>query len=79
VIAYDCQGGSLALTLLPKATDLLEIDLNGHRVLGQRIGGLPSWHSEIAVPPSHETEVCDFKIRGGALLGSTVIQFDRPS
>ena len=29
VVAYNCQGGSLNLTLLPKETDLLEIDLDG--------------------------------------------------
>ncbi len=78
VVAYNCQGGSLNLTLLPKATDILEVDLNGRRVLRQRIGGEPSWHGTIPVPPSRRTEACVFRIRGGLLLGSTVIDFVRP-
>jgi hypothetical protein len=79
VIAYNCQGGSLSLTLLPKDTDILEIDLNGRRVLRRRIGGEPSWHGVISVPPSRRTEACTFRIRGGSLLGSTVIDFERPN
>ncbi len=78
IVAYNCQGGSLNLTLLPKATDILEVDLNGRRVLRQRIGGEPSWHGSISVPPSPRTEACVFRIHGGLLLGSTVIDFVRP-
>ena len=77
--AYNCQGGRLVLTLLPKATDKLEIDLNGRNVLQRRIAGLPSWHGTIAVPPATHPKECDFRIRGGALLGSTVVAFERPS
>ena len=78
VTAYDCQGGSLTLTLLPKLTDILEIDLNGRQVLRRRIAGEPSWHGVIDVPPSARPEVCYFSLTGGALLGSTVIEFQRP-
>ena len=78
VTAFNCQGGSLNLTLLPKATDTLAIYLNGRLVLRRRIAGEPSWHGAIAVPPSPHTEVCHFKIIGGPLLGSTVIDFERP-
>ena len=77
VTAYNCQGGRLVLTLLPKATDVLEIEMNGRRLLRRRIAGPPSWHGTIAVPPATHAQVCRFRIRGGPLLGSTVIQFER--
>jgi hypothetical protein len=31
------------------------------------------------VPPATHPKECDFRIRGGALLGSTVVAFERPS
>jgi hypothetical protein len=78
VTAFNCQGGSLNLTLLPKETDTLEIYLNRRLVVRQRIAGEPSWHGTVAVPPSPHTEVCHFQIIGRPLLGSTVIEFERP-
>jgi hypothetical protein len=78
VTAFNCQGGSLNLTLLPKETDTLEIYLNGRLALRRRIGGEPSWHGIVPVPPSPRTEACHFQIIGGPLLGSTVIDFERP-
>lgn len=78
VTVYDCQGGRLTLTLLPKTTDVLRIDLNGRRVLTRKIGGALSWHGTIDVPPASSAQVCEFTIRGGPLLGSTVIAFERP-
>jgi hypothetical protein len=77
--AYDCRGGQLQLTLLPKSTDLLEIDLNGRRVLRRQIAGAPSWHGTIAVPVAQQSQICQFRIIGGALLGSTVLDFTRPN
>jgi hypothetical protein len=79
VTAYNCQGGQLELTLLPKATEELEIVLNGRRVLRRRIAGLPSWHGTVSVPAAARPQLCQFRIIGGVLLGSTVLDFTRPS
>ena len=77
ILVYDCAGGRLDLTLLPKETDVLTVLLDGRPVLRQRIGGLPSWNGAIGVPPAHHG-ACRFTILGGALLGSTVRRFERP-
>jgi hypothetical protein len=77
VTVYDCTGGRLELTLLPKATDVLRIRLNGRLVLHARIGGLPSWHGSLRVPRSARPRICTFTIDPEPLLGSTVIQFVR--
>jgi len=79
VTAYNCGGGVLSLTLLPKETKTLEVDLDGTPVLRRTIGGLPSWYGTITVPRSRGPRMCVFTLRGGPLLGSTVIGFDRPS
>lgn len=79
IVAYDCRGGRLALTLLPKATDVLGVALDGHTVLRRRIGGRDSWYGTIPVPASHAGNRCRFTIHGGLLLGSTVRAFERPS
>ena len=77
ITVYACAGGSLELTLIPKATDVVRISLDGKPVLRQRIAGLPSWHETIPVPASHKS-TCRFTIEGGPLLGSTVLAFERP-
>jgi len=74
---YRCAGGTLDLTLLPKATDVVTISLDDAQVLRRRIAGMPSWHTSIRVPTSH-AKACQFTILGGALLGSTVRTFERP-
>lgn len=80
VTVYNCGGGVLSLTLLPKETRPLEVDLDGTPVLRRTIGGLPSWYGTITVPRSaHGARLCVFTLRGGPLLGSTVIDFARPS
>jgi hypothetical protein len=76
VTVYDCAGGKLELTLLPKETNVVRVTLDGMQVLRRRIGGL-SWHGVVPVPASHAS-TCHFSIRGGPLLGSTVIAFERP-
>jgi Dolichyl-phosphate-mannose-protein mannosyltransferase len=76
VVAYDCGGGRLLLTLLPKSTEVVDVYLDGNPVLRRFISGLPSWSGEIPVPPSSSPRSCHFTIRGGALLGSTVIRFE---
>jgi hypothetical protein len=77
VTVYDCTGGHLELTLLPKATDVLRILLNGRLVLQARIGGRPSWHGSVPVPRSTRPGICTFTVEPDPLLGSTVIDFVR--
>jgi hypothetical protein len=76
ITVYGCAGGRLDLTLLPKATRIVTVSLDGTPVLRRNIAGLLSWHGSIAVPSSHGN-VCQFTIRGGLLLGSTVRNFER--
>ena len=74
---YDCRGGLLELTLLPKATQRLLIELDGRLVLRRSIGGLAVWHGSVPVPPSRRARHCVFTIVGQQLLGSTRIAFVR--
>jgi hypothetical protein len=78
VTVFGCAGGSLHLTLLPKSTSTLEIDLDGTPVVRTNVSGEPSWSTALAVPRSHGPLPCAFKIRGGPLLGSTQIAFAYP-
>jgi hypothetical protein len=77
VNAFNCAGGTLQLTLLPKETNRLEIDLDGRVASVEHIGGRDVWHTEIHVPKSHDSAPCTFTIRPDGLLGSTVIAFVR--
>ena len=77
VNAFDCAGGTLKLTLLPKGTNRLEIDLDGRVASVEHIGGREVWHTEVHVPSSHGPAPCTFTIRPDGLLGSTVITFVR--
>jgi hypothetical protein len=77
VNAFNCAGGTLQLTLLPKETNKLEIDLDGHVASVERIGGRAVWHARIHVPKSHGPAPCTFTIRPDGLLGSTLITFVR--
>ena len=77
VNAFDCAGGTLQLTLLPKETKRLEIDLDGRVVAVEHIAGRPVWHGEVHVPKAHGPAPCTFTIRPDGLLGSTVISFRR--
>jgi hypothetical protein len=78
VTAFDCVGGQLELTLLPKATDDVSILLDGKTILQAHIAGLDYWNGTAYVPPTHRSGVCKFRINGGLLLGSTQIAFARP-
>jgi hypothetical protein len=75
VVAYDCAGGRLSLTLLPKQTGTVTLRLDGRVVQRARIAGLPYWNGTIFVPPSRSPRVCHFEIDGQNLLGSTQITF----
>jgi hypothetical protein len=77
VSIYDCRGGSLELTLLPKATHRLRIRLDGRVVVDRRISG-ESWSGAIPVPVSRRPRRCVFTIFPDPLLGSTRIAFVRP-
>lgn len=79
ITVFGCAGGSLHLTLLPKATSKLEIDLDGTPLVSTDISGKPSWSTSLAVPPSYGSLPCAFTIHGGPLLGSTQIEFAYPS
>ncbi|MFL5964853.1 MAG: glycosyltransferase family 39 protein [Gaiellaceae bacterium] len=73
--AYDCAGGRLELTLLPKATSILTLKLDGKVVQRATIGGLPYWNGTVFVPPASTPRSCLFEIDGQTLLGSTRIDF----
>jgi hypothetical protein len=77
VSVYDCRRGRLELTLLPKATKVLRIRLDGKVVLADRIEGLSVWHGAVTVPPSAAPRLCVFTIVPQLLLGSTRIAFVR--
>jgi hypothetical protein len=75
---FGCRGGALQLTLLPKATRRLRIELGGKTVLNRNIAGLDYWNGTVYVPPSHRGGLCRFTIVPQPLLGSTRIVFARP-
>ena len=73
--AYDCAGGRLEVTLLPKATSVVTLRLDGRVTTRARIAGLSYWNGTIFVPPSPSPRVCHFEIDGQDLLGSTHVEF----
>ena len=77
VDVFGCRGGALQLTLLPKATRRLRIELGGRTVLDRNIAG-DYWNGTVYVPPSHRGDFCRFTIVPQPLLGSTKIVFARP-
>ena len=78
VVVSTCLLTQLQLTLLPKATKELRIELDGIDVVDRRIAG-DAVHLFVPVPASSTPRLCTFTIVPQALLGSTVIQFLRPS
>jgi hypothetical protein len=77
ITVYRCAGGRLELTLLPKATHVLRILLNGRLAVREEIDGLDSWHGTIPVPARQTRGNCTFTIIPAPLLGSTSISFVR--
>jgi hypothetical protein len=75
--AYDCAGGRLELTLLPKSTNVVTLKLDGKVVQRATIGGLPYWNGTVSVPQTSAPRVCRFEIDGQNLLGSTRVEFVR--
>jgi hypothetical protein len=74
---WDCGGGTLQITLLPKATKQLVIRLNGRTVVDRYVGNLEVWRGMLHVPPSSTPRTCLFTILPQQLLGSTLIRFNR--
>jgi hypothetical protein len=74
---FDCRGGALRLTLLPKATDRLDVVLGGRTIERIDLRGKDVWQGSIPVPRSYRARDCGFGLNAGPLLGSTVIAFDR--
>jgi hypothetical protein len=74
---YDCRGGRLELTLLPKKTKQLEILYDGLPIRHVDFDNQGVWHESIPAPPSSTPRLCRFTIAGGSLLGSTRIAFVR--
>jgi hypothetical protein len=74
---FGCTGGHLELTLLPKSTDVLEIQLDGRVALHRRIGGQSVWRGSVPAAPSRKPRQCTFTIVPNQLLGSTRIDFVR--
>jgi hypothetical protein len=77
VTVYGCAGGRLELTLLPKATDVVRVLLDGRLILRRPIRGRDSWQGSITVPPTWARPNCTFTIIPTPLLGSTRIAFER--
>ncbi len=77
VTVYDCAGGRLELTLLPKSTSVVTVWLDGRVALRAAIGGLDYWNGTVFVPPSPTPRACHFVIDGQTLLGSTRVEFVR--
>ena len=75
--AYDCAGGRLDLTLLPKSTNVVTVRLDGRVALRATIGGRVYWNGSVSVPRSRTPRVCHFTIGGETLLGSTKVAFVR--
>jgi Dolichyl-phosphate-mannose-protein mannosyltransferase len=77
VTVYDCAGGLLQLTLIPKKSDHADVFLDGRQVLSTSLGS-GYWNGSVNVPASHTTQPCQFVVSGGDLIGSTRIEFVRP-
>jgi hypothetical protein len=74
---YACDGGRLQLTLLPKATRHLRIELDGQTVVDANVAGQDVWHGSVPAPASVPDGHCIYTIYPQGLLGSTAIQFER--
>ena len=77
ITAYDCGGGRLELTLVPKETRVVTLKLDGRVVQRSRVAGLPYWNGTMYAPSSPKPIVCQFEIDGQGLLGSTKLVFVR--
>jgi len=77
ITVYDCGGGQLRVTLLPKFTRVVTIRFDGRKVIRQSLVNLTYWNGTVFVPASAKPRICQFIIKGQNLLGSTQIAFVR--
>ena len=77
MVVYDCRGGRLRLTLLPKASDAVDVLLDGKLLKTLHFHGEESWSGTFDAPKSKAPRICTFDLGPSSLLGSTVFQFDR--
>ncbi len=77
LVVYDCRGGRLLLTLLPKSSPIVRVLVNGRLVRTLEFHGEPSWSGRFPVPRSSVPRVCTFELQPSGLLGSTVFFFER--
>jgi hypothetical protein len=77
VDVYDCGAGRLELTLLPKASTVVRVLLDGHLATRAQVKGRLVWHGTVPARPRPGRR-CRFTILGDSLLGSTRIAFVRP-
>ena len=75
VRAYDCAGGRLELTLIPKSTSDVTLELDGKVVQTAHIGGRDFWNGTVFAPAAPSPRACTFRIVGQSLLGSTRVAF----
>jgi hypothetical protein len=76
VDVYDCRAGRLELTLLPKASSVVRVRLDGRPALRAQVAGRAVWHGTVTAQPRPGRR-CRFTILGDSLLGSTRIAFVR--
>jgi len=72
---WECQGGRLELTLLPKLSTRVELRVNDQLVRTIRFHGEEFVNTTVFAPPGART--CRFEVIPDSLLGSTVFQFVR--
>jgi hypothetical protein len=77
IIVYDCRGGRLRLTLLPKTSSSVRVFRDGKLIDTIEFQGEPSWSGTFPVPRSSEPRMCTFELNPSGLLGSTVFLFER--
>jgi hypothetical protein len=70
---WDCAGGRLELTLLPKAATRVDLRVNGRTVQTIRFGGEEYVNATVHALPG--ARVCRFEVAPDALLGSTGFEF----
>jgi hypothetical protein len=75
LMAYDCAGGRLELTLLWKAATRVDLRVNGELVRTLRASG--EGFVSTTVDPPAGAEVCRFEVIPDSLLGSTRFEFVR--
>jgi hypothetical protein len=72
---WDCQGGRLELTLLPKLSTRVELKVNGQRVRTIEFHGEEFVNTTVFPPP--DAGSCRFEVIPDSLLGSTQFAFVR--